>query len=79
MGIEILYQDIYRKELTMGGPGSGPRKGHSRGGGAKAESFSLNLGKMKSNPMPKALKKQFQKAGGVNSSAYKSWIKKNWT
>jgi hypothetical protein len=28
--------------------------------------------------MPKALKKQFAKSGGVNSKAYQTWVKKNW-
>jgi hypothetical protein len=60
----------------MGGPGSGRRPGDSSG--KKAESFSLSPTKMKANPMSKALRAKFKKAGGVNSQAYKSWIKKNW-
>lgn len=63
----------------MGGPGSGRKKGT---GGAKmvgkSETFSLSLSKMKQNPMSNALKKEFKKAGGVNSSAYKKWVKANW-
>jgi len=64
----------------MGGPGSGRKKGS---GGkisnkSKPETFSLSLSKMKANPMPKALKKQFAKSGGVNSKAYKTWVKANW-
>jgi hypothetical protein len=61
----------------MGGPGSGRKKGS---GSSKKETvqFSLSTYKMKANPMPKALKAKFKKAGGVNSKAYQSWIKANW-
>ncbi len=65
----------------MGGPGSGRKKGS--GGGNKTSpkpvSFSLNMAKMKANPMPKALKKKFAKSGGVNSKSYQTWVRKNWT
>jgi len=59
----------------MGGPGSGRKAG----GSTKATvQFSISTSKMKANPMPKALKAKFKKAGGVNSKAYQSWVKKNW-
>jgi len=62
----------------MGGPGSGRKKGSSSSSTKATVQFSLSPAKMKANPMPKALKAKFKKAGGVNSKAYQSWIKANW-
>lgn len=69
----------------MGGPGSGRRpsgsskkKSYSESKVAQSfkegKSFSLNLGKMKTVKMPKNIKK-----AGIDSVAYRNWIKKNWT
>lgn len=63
----------------MGGPGSGRKKGSGSSSNKKTETFSINLSKMKANPMSKSLKASFKKAGGINSKAYKDWVKKNWT
>lgn len=62
----------------MGGPGSGRKKGSGGKFTRKAESFSVSPSKMKNKPIPASLKKKFMKEGGVNSPAYKAWIKKNW-
>jgi hypothetical protein len=59
----------------MGGPGSGRKKGNN----PKSTSFSVSPAKIKNKPIPKALAKKFKKEGGVNSPAYKAWIKKNWS
>jgi hypothetical protein len=72
----------------MGGPGSGRKPSGNtlaqsnkiiKESVKKGNTFSLNLAKMKANPIPKALKKKFMKSGGINSPAYKAWVKKNWT
>jgi phage-related protein (TIGR01555 family) len=47
-------------------------------GGSAPVSFGISLAKMKANPMPKALKKQFAKEGGVSSPNYQKWIKTHW-
>lgn len=63
----------------MGGPGSGRKKGGgSKSSIKKPETFSISTTKMRATPIPKALKKKFAKEGGVNSPAYKAWVKKNW-
>jgi hypothetical protein len=58
----------------MGGPGSGRKKSSD----SKSTSFSVSPSKIKNKPIPKSLAKKFKKEGGVNSPAYKAWIKKNW-
>ncbi len=55
----------------MGGPGSGRKR---TGGISRPETFSVNPNKVRSAKLPKSIKK-----AGINSLAYKNWIKKNWT
>jgi hypothetical protein len=40
--------------------------------------FSLDVDKMKANPIPPELKKKWMASGGVDNPEYKAWIEKNW-